>query len=227
MSNESNSYKYNSPNSFYNLGDIDILTLSQDEISGLWKIYLSTSEHYVVSREFDKSKGMYANAPDAVIRRGLMDFSASLIGNELSLFAVMDMFIDRCFDNSVFDEYTTNAVWMCMDYPSYMEVEDILSSYGCRIVWAFEPTDEKYPLLGECMNKVVYKTPSSGAERDALVDRLVKELKSSRISSIFLNSDYMIEPILSDSRFDGLPIFIGQFSGKNEDEFTSFKYIGH
>lgn len=216
--------KYTSANSFYHLGDIDILTFEQDEKSKLYKIYLSTSEHYVVSREFDKTKGLYANAPEAIIRKGLMDFSASLLGKELSYYDIMDMFIDRCFDDSVFDRYTENAVWMCMDYPSYEEIEEILSTYCCRIKW-FDKKDNDFDLM-ELLNTAIYKTPVTNGKSE-LAERLMNSFKSNRITSIFMNKDMMVEKFITEKAFENFPIFMAEFSSKNGDELVSFKYLKH
>ena len=150
-----------SANSFYRLGGIEILSMSRDERSGLWKIYLSTPEHYLVSREFDRTVGMYANAPDDVVRQGLMDFSDSIAGGQLSLFKVMDMFIDRCFDESVFDCNTENAVWMCIDYPSYQEVEEMLATYNCRLRWYSK--DEE---VGDLVDRALFRTPNGSGRSE-------------------------------------------------------------
>lgn len=220
--------KYESENSFYRLGDIDILTFMQDDLSNLWKFYLSADNVYVVSREFDKSHGMYANAPDEVIRRGLMDFSASLIGEKLSLYAIIDMFIDRCFDDNVFDNYTTNALWFSINPPSYEQVEDILSTYSNRILWVDNDISCKYPELGECVYRLLYKTTSACGERTKLLETLRNEIKSNKISAIYLNKDGIVENLVYDPMFDNIPLFIGEFTQKgSEDIFNSFKYIGH
>lgn len=210
-------HQKNSPNSLYNLGGIEILSMAQDEISGLWKIYLSTPEHYLVSREFDRSVGMYANAPDEIVRQGLMDFSDSLLGEQMSLFKVIDMFIDRCFDERIFDGYTENAIWMCIDYPSYEEMEEILNTYNCRIRW-FSDDDA----LAELVHKALYKMPS-GALKDGLISGLKDEMKANRVTSLFMNRDSMVEKFLMDSEFSEMPVFIGEFS--DDGEFMSFSYL--
>lgn len=220
--------KYESENSFYRLGDIDILTFMQDDLSNLWKFYLSTDNIYVVSKEFDKSHGMYANAPDEVIRRGLMDFSASLIGEPLSVFAIMDLFIDRCFNDNVFDKYTTDAIWFSIEPPSYEQMEDILSTYSNRILWVDNGIACKYPELGEYVYRLLYKTPSACGERTRLLDGLRKEINNNKISAIYLNKDGIVETLVYDKLLDNIPIFIGEFTTKNGEEmFESFKYIGH
>lgn len=215
--------QHSSPNSFYKLGGIEILSMQQDELSGLWKIYLSTPEHYLVSREFDRSVGMYANAPDNIVRQGLMDFSDSLLGGQLSLFKVMDMFIDRCFDDRAFDGYTENALWMCIDYPTYNEIEDILNTYNCRLRW-FEKDDPKNGAFAELVERALYKTPT-GNGKSELVAELKKGFVDNKITSVFMNRDSMVEKFLTDREFSDMPIFMGQFS--DDGDFVSFSYMKH
>lgn len=210
----------NSPNSFYNLGGIEILSISQDETSGLWKIYLSTPEHYLVSREFDRGVGMYANAPDDVVRQGLMDFSESILGNQLSLFKIIDMFIDRCFDESAFNRDTENAIWMCIDIPSYSEVEEALNVYNCRLRW-FSKSDDNSG-LGENIDRILYKTPT-GEAKSVVVDELKQGIESNGISSIFMNDDQIVKKFFDCDDFSDIPIYIGEFS--DSGEFNRFVYF--
>lgn len=210
----------NSPNSFYRFGGIEILSLAQDERSKLWKIYFSTPDHYLVSREFDRSVGLYANAPDDVIRQGLMDFSDSLMGSQLSLFKVMDMFIDRCFDENVFYGEVENAVWMCIDYPTYDEVEEIINTYNCRIKW-FDGDDSS---ISDCLKQVLYRMPD-GEQRKELIRNLKEEFQAHKITSVFMNRDSMVEKFITDREFTDMPIFMGEFS--DDGEFISFNYLRH
>ena len=216
-------HKKNSPNSFYRLGGIEILSMQKDETSGLWKIYLSTPEHYLVSREFDRSVGIYANAPDDIVRQGLMDFSDSILGGQLSLFRIIDMFIDRCFDESAFDGYTENALWMCIDYPSYDEVEEILNTYNCRLRW-FTKDDKKNGYFAEVVEKVLYKTPTDGGKSE-LISELKRGFSENNITSVFMNRDGIVEKFLMDREFSEMPIFMGQFS--DDGDFISFSYVKH
>lgn len=210
-----------SRNSLYALGGPEILSLSQDDLSGLWKIYLSTPEHYLVSREFDRSVGMYGNAPDDIVRHGLMEFSDELHGAQLSMFKVVDMFIDRCFDESVFGPDTENAVWMCMDFPTYDEVEAVLNVHNSRLRW-FSKDDPKAGQLAEGVERAVYRTPS-GSAKDELVEGLVRGFSENGISSVFMNSDTIVEKFLMDKGFSDLPVFLGQFS--DDGDFLSFAYV--
>ena len=206
-----------SANSFYRLGGIEILSMSRDERSGLWKIYLSTPEHYLVSREFDRTVGMYANAPDDVVRQGLMDFSDSIAGGQLSLFKVMDMFIDRCFDESVFDCNTENAVWMCIDYPSYQEVEEMLATYNCRLRWYSK--DEE---VGDLVDRALFRTPN-GSGRSELASGLSRCFAENRVTTLFMNPDGMVERLLSDAALSEMPVFVGRFA--DNGDFAGFSYL--
>lgn len=206
-----------SPNSLYRLGGMEILSIEQDEISKLWKIYLSTPEHYLVSREFDRSVGMYANAPDDIVRKGLMDFSESILGKELSLWKIIDMFIDRCFDERVFVNDTENAVWMSIDYPSYEEVEDILMTYNSRIRW-FDQTSD----IGELMNIAMFKTLAGDGKRK-LAEGLSKSFSENNISLVFMNPDDISSKIMTEGEFSEIPLFVGEFS--EDGDFVRFKYV--
>ena len=203
-------------NSLYRLGGIEILSIQQDEISNLWKIYLSTTEHYVVSREFDRSKGLYGNAPDDVIRQGLMDFSETIVGSQFSIWKVIDLFIDRCFDDSVFDGYTTGALWFSMTYPTYQETEDILSTYNCRLRWY-----DADSAIGELIHDGIFKT-LSGNERRKQIVGLKEIFADESIKSIFLNDDVVSERLLSDEAFSDMPVFKGEFASNGE--FRGFTY---
>lgn len=205
------------PNSFYRLGGIEILSMQQDEISKLWKIYLSTTEHYLVSREFDRSVGLYANAPDDIVRQGLMEFSDSLLGCQFSLWKTIDLFIDRCFDNNAFDGYTENAVWMSFDYPSYSQVEDIIGTYNCRLKW-FDQSSE----LGKYISDATVKTLVGDNKRE-LIEGLKSGFAENKITSVFMNHDTISEKLLSDSDFDDVPVFMGEFS--DNGDFIKFNYL--
>lgn len=205
------------PNSFYRLGGIEILSMQQDEISKLWKIYLSTTEHYLVSREFDRSVGLYANAPDDIVRQGLMEFSDSLLGCQFSLWKTIDLFIDRCFDNNAFDGYTENAVWMSFDYPSYSQVEDIIGTYNCRLKW-FDQSSE----LGKHISDATVKTLVGDNKRE-LIEGLKSGFAENKITSVFMNHDTISEKLLSDSDFDDVPVFMGEFS--DNGDFIKFNYL--
>lgn len=206
-----------SPNSLYRFGGIEILSISQDELSKLWKIYVSTPDHYLVSREFDRCRGLYANAPDDVVRQGLMDFSETLFGEQMSLWDIVDLFISRCFDDSVFNSYTENAVWMSIDYPSYTEVEEIFGTYSCRLKWFAADTD-----AGELINTALFRSPV-GDERRRLVDGVKKHLETNNIVTVFMNHDNVSEKFLADSAFENLPVFIGEFS--EDGDFEKFSYM--
>ena len=204
-------------NSFYRLGGIEILSIQQDEISKMWKIYLSTTEHYLISREFDRTKGLYANAPDIAIRQGMMDFSDSLIGSQFSMWKTMDLFIDRCFDENAFDKYTEKAVWMSFEQPSYAQIEEIIGTYNCRIKW-FDATTE----MGRMMNDATVKT-LVGDDRRRLVDGLREGFAENRITSVFMNHDTISEKLISDKGFEDIPVFIADFS--DGGEFLKFDYM--
>lgn len=217
MKNTPKSVDSTSPNSFYRLGGIEILSMQQDEISKLWKIYLSTTEHYLVSREFDRSVGLYANAPDDIVRQGLMEFSDSLLGCQFSLWKTMDLFIDRCFDNNAFDGYTENAVWMSFDYPSYSQVEDIIGTYNCRLKW-FDQSSE----LGKLISDATVRT-LVGDDKRKLIEGLKSGFAENKITSVFMNHDTISERLLSDSDFDDVPVFMGEFS--DNGDFIKFNYL--
>lgn len=205
------------PNSFYRLGGIEILSMQQDEISKLWKIYLSTTEHYLVSREFDRSVGLYANAPDNIVRQGLMEFSDSLLGCQFSLWKTIDLFIDRCFDNNAFDGYTENAVWMSFDYPSYSQVEDIIGTYNCRLRW-FDQSSE----LGKLISDATVKT-LVGDDKRELIEGLKSGFAENKITSVFMNHDTISEKLISDRDFEDFPVFMGEFS--DNGDFIKFNYL--
>lgn len=217
MKNTPKSVNSTSLNSFYHLGGIEILSMQQDEISKLWKIYLSTTEHYLVSREFDRSVGLYANAPDNIVRQGLMEFSDSLLGCQFSLWKTMDLFIDRCFDNNVFDGYTENAVWMSFDYPSYSQVEDIIGTYNCRLKW-FDQSSEFGKLISDATVKTLV-----GDDKRKLIEGLKNGFAENKITSVFMNHDTISEKLISDRDFEDIPVFMGEFSD-NED-FIKFNYL--
>ena len=217
MKNTPKSVNSANPNSFYRLGDIEILSMQQDEISKLWKIYLSTTEHYLVSREFDRSVGLYANAPDNIVRQGLMEFSDSLLGCQFSLWKTMDLFIDRCFDNNAFDGYTENAVWMSFDYPSYSQVEDIIGTYNCRLRW-FDQSSE----LGKLISDATVKT-LVGDDKRELIEGLKNGFAENKITSVFMNHDTISEKLISDKDFEGVPVFMGEFS--DNGDFIKFNYL--
>lgn len=217
MKNTPKSVNSTSPNSFYRLGGIEILSMQQDEISKLWKIYLSTTEHYLVSREFDRSVGLYANAPDNIVRQGLMEFSDSLLGCQFSLWKTMDLFIDRCFDNNAFDGYTENAVWMSFDYPSYSQVEDIIGTYNCRLKW-FDQSSE----LGKLISDATVKT-LVGDDKRELIEGLKSGFAENKITSVFMNHDTISEKLISDRDFENVPVFMGEFS--DNGDFIKFNYL--
>ena len=206
-----------SPNSFYRLGGMEILSLQQDEISNLWKIYLSTTDHYLVSREFDRSVGLYANAPDNIVRQGLMDFSDSLIGSQFSMWKTIDLFIDRCFDENAFDGYTENAVWLSFDYPSYSQIEDIIGTYNCRLRWF-----DQSSVFGKLLNDAMVKT-LVGDDRMELIDGLKTLFSENKITSVFMNHDTISEKLISDSEFENMPVFMGEFS--QNGDFNRFNYL--
>jgi len=217
MKNMPKSVNSTSPNSFYRLGGIEILSMQQDEISKMWKIYLSTTEHYLVSREFDRSVGLYANAPDNIVRQGLMEFSDSLLGCQFSLWKTIDLFIDRCFDNNAFDGYTENAVWMSFDYPSYSQVEDIIGTYNCRLRW-FDQSSE----LGKLISDATVKT-LIGDDKRELIEGLKNGFAENKITSVFMNHDTISEKLISDKDFEDVPVFIGEFS--DNGDFLKFNYL--
>lgn len=205
------------PNSLYRLGGIEILSLQQDEISNLWKIYLSTQEHYLVSREFDRSVGLYANANDDLIRQGLMEFSDSISGMELSLWKVIDLFIDRCFDENAFDGYTENAIWLSFDYPTYLQVENIIGMHNYRLRWFNEDT-----YIGELIKKATTKT-LVGDDKRRLIEDIKSCMSENKITAIFMNHDPISEKLVTDIDFDDFPVFIGDFS--DDGDFLKFDYL--
>lgn len=207
-------------NSFYRFGGPEILSIEQDELSNLWKIKLSTEVNYVVSEEFDRTKGLYANAPDTVVLDGLMGFSESLLGQRMSVFDVMHMFIERCFDDNVFSSYTENAIWMSMEYPQYIEVEEMLSTYNARLRWF--STD--YP-MGEVINNIIFKQPNGEAKNRA-IQNLLEGIRVYKITSAFMHDDKQMETFLNDSAFQNFPIFKAIFKN-NGEKFLEFKYWRH
>ena len=188
-------------NSFYKYGNEDILGIEQDELSHLWKIKFTTSEHYVVSREFDRSKGLYGNAPDDTVRVALMEFSDTLFGKELSIFDVMDMFIDRCFDESVFDTYTTNAIWLSYDFLHYDEIEDILNTFGSRIVWMDGSEAEQ-------LKSLTYKyTSASKGSLDFYFKQFLDMVANHNVQSVFTRGDGEMIKFMKDTRLKDIPLF--------------------
>jgi len=202
-------------NSFYRYGNEDIILIEQDEKSKLWKIKFTTPNHYVVSREFDRTVGMYANAPDSVVAVGLMEFSDSLLGEEMSIYSVMDRFIDRCFDDSAFNSYTENALWLCLDFLHYEQLEEILNGYSSRIVW---PSGEDYDFMQRLLLK--YEPKTSGPEYCSMLKRFMTEHK---ISGVFMCADKRMEELMSHEEFMDIPCFVAK-TGKYSD-FCGFEYL--
>lgn len=202
-------------NSFFRYGNEDIILIEQDSKSKLWKMKFTTPEHYVVSREFDRTVGMYANAPDSVVAIGMMEFSDSLIGEEMSIYSVMDMFIDRCFNDSVFDSRTEKAVWLCMDFLHYEQIEEILNVYSSRIVW---PSDDDSDFMRKLLLK--YEPKSSGPEYRTNLKRFMTD---NGISGVFMESDGRMEELMSHEEFADMPCFVAK-TGKS-NEFCGFKYL--
>ena len=205
-----------SVNSFYKYGDEGILLIEQDTLSSLWKIKFTTENHYVVSREFNRSVGLYANAPDEVVLNGLMDFSTTIIGKELSIYDTIDMFIDRCFDESVFGKYTEKALWLSLDYPRYVEVEEILSTYNSRIYW---PANDGEMCL---MRDVIIR----GIEKDGYVttaSEIVDMMKEHKVSSVFVGIDNKMKDYIRKTEFNDIPCFVSTFKGNGD--FNGFEYF--
>jgi len=207
-------------NSFYRYGDIDILSIEQDEESNLWKIKLSTEQNYVVSEEFDRTVGMYGNAPDAVILDGLMGFSESIVGQQMSIFDIMHLFIERCFSDSVFSGYTENAIWTSIEYPRYLEMEEMLNTYNVRLRWF---NDES--TMGEAMKTALYKQPVGEVKTNA-IQRINEGIRYYKITSAFMHDDKQMERFLSDFSFQNFPIFKAVFKNDGE-KFIEFKYWRH
>lgn len=199
-------------NSFYKYGDVDMLSIEQDEVSHLWKIKLMTPTNYVVSREFDRTKGMYANASDEMIRIGLMEFSTSLLGEELAIYFVIDRFIDRCFSDDVFNKYTENAIWLSLEYPSYIQVENILNDYSCRLIF-FDENSYEYSIYHD----FIFKYKSNTEEFKNL-------LKDKKFKIGYMNSDSKVESQLKSKLYDDFVVFKSTY--KN-DEFNGFSIIRH
>lgn len=210
----------NGTNSFYALGGVDILSIEQDERSGLWKIKLSTETNYVVSEEFDRTKGMYANAPDAVVLDGLMGFSETIVGKGMSVFDVMHLFIERCFSESAFSKYTENAIWMSIEYPQYVEVEEMLSTFNVRLRWF--PKD--YP-IGEALDMILFRQPNGEARSNA-IQTLLEGIRVYRITSAFMHDDKEMERFLADSAFHDFPVFKAVFKNGGS-RFSEFKFWRH
>ncbi len=210
----------NGTNSFFRFGDSRILSIEQDELSNLWKIKLSTEDNYVVSEEFDRTKGMYGNAPDAVVLEGLMGFSASITGQQMSVFDIMHLFIDRCFSDSVFPSVVENAVWMSMEYPQYDEVEEMLNTFNARLRWF--PKD--YP-IGDAIDAAVYRQPN-GESKSRTVQNLLEGMRVYKITSVFMHDDGQVERFLSDSALQSVPVFKAVYKNGN-GRFLEFKYWRH
>lgn len=204
-------------NSFFNYGGIEILSIEQDDISKLWKIKFMTQNNYVVSREFDRTKGLYANASDDVIRCALMDFSYTILGEELAIYFVIDRFIDRCFSDEVFSKYTENCIWLSFEPPSYDEVETILSDYNARILWFNSDTDD-YHQYQDFVTKQY--SPSSAEEKTKeFYDTIVKH----DIKLGFMRPDKDTEEKLRNETFSDFIILKSSFS--RDGEFKGFVFF--
>lgn len=208
-------------NSFYRFGDSRILSIEQDELSKLWKVKLSTDSVYVVSEEFDRTKGMYANAPDAVVLEGLMGFSESIAGKVMSVFDVMHLFIERCFSDSAFSDYTENAIWLSMEYPQYAEVEEMLNTFNARLKWF----PKEYP-IGEAIDDIVYKQPS-GEMKSRDVQNLLEGMRVYRVTSVFMHDDSQVERFFGDSALQSVPVFKSVFKNGGNGRFLEFRYWRH
>ena len=210
--------KEESLNSFYRFGGIEMLEFTQDEKSLLWKIRFSTPEHYVVSREFDKTKGLFADFPTEVIRRGLMEFSDNLYGPELSIFDVMDLYIDGYFDERMVAPDTQYAVWMSYDPPTLDEISEIYATYSSRLKWFDLST-----AVGSALHDVIFKD-NLGSNGSALVASLAKGLKDAGITAMFMNPDKRMEKIVRSEAFADIPLFMAKFSTDGQD-FREFSYV--
>lgn len=207
-----------SPNSFYRFGNEDILHIEQDALSKLWKIKFTTREHYVVSREFDRSRGMYGGAPDDVIRVALMEYSDMLLGDELSIWSVIDLFIGRCFDDSAFMTEPVNAFWLSMDYLHYDEMEDLNASYGVRIVW---PKDDDGPTLRDIILKY---SPRSNPNSEALRDRFNELVRRYSVKMVFMKDEGGVAELMRDPDTVQISCFRPEY--KSNGDFTGFAYVG-
>lgn len=207
-----------SPNSFYNYGTISILSIEQDETSGLWKIKFATPDHYVVSREFDRSVGILANADDGVVRNALMDFSDSVGGNEFSIYKTMDLFVDRCFsDDAFYGQKPEYAVWLSGNWPTYAMVEEALNGYGYRMLWFADGSDEK-----RVLDTAVFRTYSSEREGGNL-EALADTMKRYGANAVFVDSDDKVGMRNARHRsFVDMPLFVTEY--KANGTFNTFRY---
>jgi len=207
-------------NSFFRFGGMEILSMEQDAYSFLWKIKLAADKHYVVSKEFDRTKGLYANAPDDVVRTGLMEFSNSLVGSEMSIYDVMTAFIERCFDDSAFGKYTANAAWMCMDFPHYDEIEDMLANFDTRIIWDYGPS--KYM---DALNSLIGRYLKPEDERK-YIGNLIESFEERKIGAIFMNNDQKCERIIRENgEFENVCLFKASYD--NAGNFKCFQFTKH
>lgn len=207
-----------SPNSFYNYGTISILSIEQDDMSGLWKIKFATPEHYVVSREFDRSVGLLANADDGVVRNALMDFSDSVDGNEFSIYKTMDLFVDRCFsDDAFYGQKPEYAIWLSGNWPTYAMVEEALNGFGYRMLWFADGSDEK-----RVLDTAVLRTFSIEREGRNL-EELAETMKRFGANAVFVDSDDKVG--MRNARhqsFSDMPLFVTEY--KVNGAFNTFKY---
>lgn len=208
----------NGTNSFYRFGDSRILSIEQDSLSKLWKIKLSTDERYIVSEEFDRTVGLYANAPDPVVLEGLMGFSETIVGKQMSIFDVMHLFVERCFSESAFQGCTENAIWMSMEYPQYVEVEEILGMFNARLRWF----SKGFP-IGDAIDAAIYRQPS-GETRNRAIQDLLEGMRVYRISSVFMHDDRQAERFIGDPSFQSVPVFKSVYKGGNGGKFLEFRY---
>lgn len=185
-------------NSFYRYGNETMLSVEKDSRNETYKIKLATPDHYVVSKEFDRTVGLYANAPDEVICTGMMNFSDTLVGAEFSIYDTMSCFIDRVFDNAVFGPYDENAIWLSTDYPTYEDVETIHGEFGFRLMW-FPPN---HP-LSEPMHDFKFKMPNGSGKTDG-ANTLLRQLGQLGVTAGFIGNDKCIEKFMQTLSFEDM-----------------------
>jgi hypothetical protein len=211
----------NKTNSFYRFGGIEILNIEQDAKSFLYKIKLATPEHYVVSREFDRSVGMFGNAPDDIVRNALMDFSDTITGNAFSIYAIMDMFIDRCFSEAAFyGSMPEKALWLSSTFPTYEMAEELLNGFGYRLVW-FDNESEQHDIV----DTAIYRTYSIESDNDNL-KKLSNVMSANKITAIAIDSDdNLSNRLVQSNAFSDFSVFKTTY--RSNGVFNSFQYVPH
>lgn len=211
----------NKSNSFYRFGGIEILNIEQDDRSLLYKIKLATPEHYVVSREFDRTVGMFGNAPDDIIRNALMNFSETITGNEFSIYAIMDMFIERCFSELAFYGITPEkSLWLSSTYPTYEMAEELLNGFGYRLTWFADDTQQH-----DIVDTAIYRTYSIENDNNNLKN-LSDMMVENKISALVIDSEDNLSNRLSQSNvFTDFSIFKTTY--RSNGNFNSFQYVAH